>query len=151
MNIGSQMQHWAIAQYLKWSHNDPVSTKETDRNNAIYGIQDNRNPFIDHPEWADSIWADVVSGIALTNVNAYCDVYPNPALTNVNISFYSKDYGNLAICLFAADGSLVIQKNVDKNSDAILESIDLSNLSKGVYVLQLKTATAITTKMVVKE
>jgi endonuclease I len=49
MNTGAQMKPWAIAQYLKWSHNDPVSTKETNRNNGIYGIQDNRNPFIDHP------------------------------------------------------------------------------------------------------
>jgi O-acetyl-ADP-ribose deacetylase (regulator of RNase III) len=53
--------------------------------------------------------------------------------------------------MFAADGRLAIQKVVNKNTDALLESIDLSNLSKGVYFLQLKTATAVATKMVVKE
>lgn len=37
---------------------DPVSTKETNRNNAVYGIQKNRNPFIDHPELAEYIWGN---------------------------------------------------------------------------------------------
>jgi len=47
---------WARSLYLEWSKNDPVSSKEIARNNAIYGIQNNRNPFIDHPEAAEKIW-----------------------------------------------------------------------------------------------
>ena len=42
--------------YLQWSIDDPVSTKETDRNDAIYAVQKNRNPFVDHPEYACRIW-----------------------------------------------------------------------------------------------
>ncbi len=37
---------------------DPVSQKEIDRNEAIYLIQENRNPFIDHPEYASQIWSE---------------------------------------------------------------------------------------------
>ncbi|MCR5184712.1 MAG: endonuclease [Bacilli bacterium] len=41
----------------KWSEDDPVSQKEIDRNNVIYASkQGNRNPFIDHPNWAYKIW-----------------------------------------------------------------------------------------------
>ena len=47
---------WAEALLLQWHTADPVSTKEVDRNNAIYALQDNRNPYIDHPEWAAAIW-----------------------------------------------------------------------------------------------
>lgn len=47
---------WALNMLIEWHTNDPVSQKEIDRNNAIYGIQGNRNPFIDHPEWVYSIW-----------------------------------------------------------------------------------------------
>lgn len=43
---------WSISILLKWSRQDIVSTKEINRNNAVYGIQNNRNPFIDHPELA---------------------------------------------------------------------------------------------------
>lgn len=47
---------WAINLYLKWSKEDPVSQKEIDRNQAIYKIQGNRNPFIDYPQLAEQIW-----------------------------------------------------------------------------------------------
>lgn len=47
---------WALTMLLRWSNEDPVSQKEIDRNNAIYGYQNNRNPFIDHPEYARMIW-----------------------------------------------------------------------------------------------
>lgn len=49
---------WAINLLLKWHRQDPVSKKEQDRNEAIYGFQHNRNPFIDHPELAEYIWGD---------------------------------------------------------------------------------------------
>jgi endonuclease I len=35
--------------YIQWAINDPVSQKEIDRNNAGYGYQGNRNPFVDCP------------------------------------------------------------------------------------------------------
>ncbi len=48
---------WFIKLLLKWSKNDPVSKHEIQRNNAGYEFQGNRNPFIDHPEWVNAIWA----------------------------------------------------------------------------------------------
>ncbi len=53
-------QTWAINLLLKWSRQDPVSAKEIARNNAVYSIQDNRNPFIDYPELAEYIWGDSI-------------------------------------------------------------------------------------------
>lgn len=47
---------WDIKLMYKWHTNDPVSQKEIDRNNAVYAIQGNRNPFIDHPEFVYMIW-----------------------------------------------------------------------------------------------
>ncbi|MBE8726744.1 endonuclease [Flavobacterium hungaricum] len=41
---------------LAWHTQDPVSAREIARNNAIYGRQNNRNPFIDHPEYVNQIW-----------------------------------------------------------------------------------------------
>ena len=49
---------WAVNLLLKWNEQDPVSQKEIDRNNAVYKHQNNRNPFIDHPELAEYIWGD---------------------------------------------------------------------------------------------
>jgi endonuclease I len=41
---------------LAWHTQDPVSPREIERNNAIYARQNNRNPFIDHPEYVNQIW-----------------------------------------------------------------------------------------------
>ncbi len=49
---------WAETLLISWHNADPVSQKEIDRNNAIYGIQNNRNPYIDHPEYVDLVWGD---------------------------------------------------------------------------------------------
>ena len=35
-----------------WHLEDPVDTVEQNRNDVVFGFQGNRNPFIDHPEWA---------------------------------------------------------------------------------------------------
>lgn len=47
---------WAVELLLKWHRQDPVSPKEIARNEAVYGYQHNRNPFIDHPEMAEYVW-----------------------------------------------------------------------------------------------
>lgn len=49
---------WYIRTMFKWMTEDPVSQKEIDRNNAVYNLsgQNNRNPFVDHPEYAALIW-----------------------------------------------------------------------------------------------
>ncbi|MEU9759207.1 endonuclease I family protein [Streptomyces sp. NPDC001834] len=40
-----------------WSQEDPPDAFEKRRNDVIYNqYQHNRNPFIDHPEWVESIW-----------------------------------------------------------------------------------------------
>lgn len=44
---------------MEWTRLDPVSEKEIKRNDAVYGIQGNRNPFIDHPELAEYIWGSL--------------------------------------------------------------------------------------------
>ncbi|MBL0057455.1 MAG: endonuclease [Chitinophagaceae bacterium] len=48
--------YWYIKLMYQWHILDPVSSKETDRNNDIYMIQGNRNPYIDHPEYVALAW-----------------------------------------------------------------------------------------------
>ncbi|MFT4514166.1 MAG: endonuclease I, partial [Planctomycetota bacterium] len=43
---------------VQWHQQDPVDSKEMARNNAVFGYQGNRNPFIDNPVWADCIYAN---------------------------------------------------------------------------------------------
>lgn len=47
---------WTLDMLLRWAKNDPVSQKEIDRNNAVYAIQHNRNPYIDYPGLEQYVW-----------------------------------------------------------------------------------------------
>ena len=41
-----------LSTLLAWHQADPPDAAERARNEVVYGFQGNRNPFIDHPEWA---------------------------------------------------------------------------------------------------
>lgn len=57
VNNGSAPLHGKMSILLKWHKQDPVDQIERNRNEIIYQTyQHNRNPFIDHPEWASDIW-----------------------------------------------------------------------------------------------
>lgn len=68
-----------IAMLLQWHNQDPVSQREIDRNNAVYTLQKNRNPFIDNPAWVNTIWGqtpdaaapETPTNLAVTQNSAY--------------------------------------------------------------------------------
>lgn len=49
---------WALTMLLRWAQQDPVSEKERNRNEAVYSIQHNRNPYIDFPGLEQYVWGD---------------------------------------------------------------------------------------------
>lgn len=55
------LKPWAVELLLKWHKQDPVSEKEVNRNNAVYAVQGNRNPFVDYPQLADYVWGDSIN------------------------------------------------------------------------------------------
>jgi endonuclease I len=60
------LQMALFSRMFEWHEADPVDDFERDRNDAIYGYQDNRNPFIDHPELVREIWGDVPGSTSRT-------------------------------------------------------------------------------------
>ena len=54
-------EQWTVDLFLKWCAQDPVSQKEIDRNNEIYKIQGNRNPYIDYPLMAEYVWGKLMA------------------------------------------------------------------------------------------
>ncbi|MBP2619170.1 endonuclease [Chryseobacterium jejuense] len=53
-----------LAMLIQWHQQDPVSLREINRNNAVYVLQKNRNPFIDNPGWVNAIWSQTPDAIA---------------------------------------------------------------------------------------
>ena len=71
------LQTWQLNMLMEWAKNDPVSEKETARNEAVYAIQKNRNPFIDYPGLQEYIW-----GICKDDAFSY-DNYVVPVYSDV--------------------------------------------------------------------
>ena len=59
-NTYPKLQPWCQKLYLQWAKEDPVDDLERKRNEAVYKIQGNRNPFIDYPSLAEYIWGDSI-------------------------------------------------------------------------------------------
>ena len=53
---GSSKTIGKISTLLKWHLEEPPTEEEIRRNEAVFGLQGNRNPFIDHPEYAAQIY-----------------------------------------------------------------------------------------------
>lgn len=54
---GTSPYHGRLSVLKQWHQEDPPSAFEQRRNEVIHSsYQHNRNPFIDHPEWVESIW-----------------------------------------------------------------------------------------------
>lgn len=77
-------EDWYIAMLISWHNLDPVSQREIDRNNEVYNLQKNRNPFIDHPEWVNVIW------------NQTPDAVPPQTPLNLTLSQNSAYFVNLS-------------------------------------------------------
>lgn len=66
---------------LRWHVIDPVDDFEMHRNDVLFQYQKNRNPFIDHPELAESIWGPIdiyapfFDGYNLNDEKIIIDVY----------------------------------------------------------------------------
>ncbi|MET3575410.1 endonuclease [Bhargavaea ullalensis] len=59
---GTAPYHGKLSTLLKWHEQDPVSEFEQNRNEKIFSVQGNRNPFIDHPEWVESVFGSGAAG-----------------------------------------------------------------------------------------
>lgn len=137
----SVILQWQVDLLLSWHHQDPVSAKETSRNNAVYQIQNNRNPYIDNPQWVDSIWTPTMTSTGKLYQDKYSvTVYPNPALDYFSIS--QKNESTTAnISIFNTLGQEVISiTNQQLKSQDVL-NINCSDWNKGVYYLKI-TSTA---------
>ena len=68
------LQPWAYELFVEWNRKDPVDDIERERNEAVYGIQGNRNPFVDFPnaaqtnEPSNSVHVSVVMKTAKNNL-----------------------------------------------------------------------------------
>lgn len=70
------------------------------------------------------------------NKNLILNVYPNPATTSIQVTYHTKE-ANTNINLVDVTGKIILTKNTINQGDLNQELIDVSNVSKGIYILAI--------------
>ena len=123
---------WALNMLLEWNANDPVSQKEIDRNNAVYGIQNNRNPFIDHPEYVNQIWG---GGIVNPEPDSHLTAFTAEAINYSTIELTWTDAAGINL----PDAYLIMTNTTGTFSSPVdgTEPSEDSDLSDGIAVVKV--------------
>ena len=130
MTNKSVIKDWAMRMLLRWHEEDPVDDKEINRNNAVYNIQRNRNPFVDYPELANMIW-DPYWSVDENEYTVLVNVWPNPATSTVNIKGENLE----AVYMYNSIGQLVLTLDVTNADEQSV--IDVSGFNSGIYFMNV--------------
>lgn len=126
-------EQWYINLLLLWHQNDPVSVKETARNDYAYVYQKNRNPFIDHPEYVTMIWTSTLSTDDIASHKNALKISQNP-VRNLELIVSGEHIEKIASAQIISVSGQVVQTISEpfKKSNRII----LKNTPKGVYMLK---------------
>ncbi len=131
------LTNYAVKLFSYWSHLDPVDEWEQSVNDKLASIQKNRNPFIDHPEYADVLWgsnSDYTPYGSVTPSGSVSISQSSVSLTvddETTISATSSD--NSTITWLSVDTS-VVRVSSDKSSSGT--NITLTAVGEGTTVVK---------------
>ncbi len=133
----------------KWHFQDLPSNYEIARNDYIYEVQGNRNPFIDYPDWLCSIDFRTMNHINLSspcavtaineqgNIKSYA-LYPNPATNVLYLNYYLQRNTNTSLYLTDVTGKQVLTTTSQDAAGLQEKQINIANLSAGIYTLTIQ-------------
>jgi endonuclease I len=146
---GATILPWQLKVLLQWHHQDTVSAKEIVRNDSIYyHFQNNRNPFIDHPEWADSIWKNkiIIAPVGINKPLTFNTViiYPNPSIEQIKIEFEEFPYE----CNITDVSGRIIEKSTISTANNF---VNCSQWNSGLYFISVKSKSQTFTSKLIKK
>ena len=109
---------WALGMLLHWAEEDPVSKKEIDRNNAVYNIQGNRNPYVDYPGLEQYVWG---------NMKDMAFSYDNYS-TGITVTVPTKDISDVDVYTITG---VKVRSDIDPGQAT-------EGLDKGAYIIGKK-------------
>ena len=106
---------WTLDMLMRWAGNDPVSQKEIDRNNAVYELQGNRNPYVDYPGLEEYVWGDKQE-VAFNYENSP---------TGITVTVPTKDISDVNVYTITG---VKVRSGVNKSEAT-------TGLGKGIYII----------------
>ena len=101
---------------LAWNRLDPPDEYEIHRNNLLYtNYTNNRNPFIDYPEWAEYIWGKVElanDNRTITSYSSTATGSANPNSDTINAFSVAGDVAVTGVSLSPSNAPLTVGQTV---------------------------------------
>lgn len=139
-----------------WNQQYPPSKLEIARNDYLDSLQQNRNPFIDHPEYACFIdFSNMtyhVNGcqdltVKEKDLSKALSIYPNPSSSSITISTEGFEIKGYRI----NDLQGRLYKDVTLDDHQMSKQINLTSLAKGTYMITVTTSNGEIAKKLVVE
>lgn len=86
----------------------------------------------------------------LDKASLQVQLFPNPVTDQVNLNISAKNAGEYALRVYNSIGQQVYQEIINLTNGENPESIDMSNLSQGVYTVQIQNERQIIAKNIIK-
>lgn len=130
VNTSPQPEHGKLSTLLAWNFQDSPDSFELNRQEVIFDYQGNRNPFTDHPEYADYIWGSPAA--APNEKKQGFIIYPLPPGEHLHI----KKHGNalqqdISLQILNSAGQTVENNILQGNS---IQTIHVGDFPKGIYM-----------------
>lgn len=123
-----------LATLLTWNVTDPSDDFEMNHNNVVYTWQQNRNPFVDHPDLADHIWGTktTIPWYQTLSTQDFSELkivlYPNPANNFIVIAGLTNE---AKVEISTISGMKIYEGNYRNNDKLNL------NLASGIYLVKV--------------
>lgn len=136
---------WYLKLLYKWHLQDPVSQKEINRNDSVFVIQKNRNPFIDRPEWVYEIW-NCTNLLTTSNTSELItqseddfSIFPQPgsSLSGHYIQWNKPVRQKGQVQVFNSNGQILETVFIDQGTTII--SLNQRKLTPGLYLIKVQT------------
>ncbi len=122
------LQSWVMDMLMRWSQQDPIDSIELARNEAVWRVQGNRNPYVDYPGLEQHVWGELCEEPFIYGDGSDDD--EDVFYSNVTISLNSNFFGGEWVGVRPAESSSVVRG--EKNG--ITVEFALGNDGRNMYL-----------------
>jgi endonuclease I len=148
----------------KWHYDFPPDNFDMARNDFLDSLQENRNPFVDRPEYACFIDFSTMSKIAnpiipcnTIGINEADERFskflmvPNPATDQLMFSSEALEQGMINIQIKDVSGKVVLDQNLPVTIGKNIWNLNLGDLNKGIYLVQVSNGNNLHQEKLIKQ
>ena len=139
-----------LSSLIQWHIDDPVDDFEINRNEIIFGFQENRNPFIDHPNLVNFLWGESVGEIWNDSLNLINNSFQNIQIyqkENSGNIVFSQNISQALLSLYSITGKKINEYILD---DANFLNIDVEAGFYFIELLDLATSKRVVKKIIIR-